>query len=162
MIAAGGGRVVTVSSAFGLMATPYYSAYSSSKFAIRGFSDSLRQELALADQPVAVTCVYPGGVRTPIVRNGMFGRGQDTARIIRDFEENIARTDPPQAATAILRGVERGRDTVLVGADARLVAAFVWAAGLTYPGLLTRLIPWVLRLRAIRWRPHLRDGDRHG
>jgi NADP-dependent 3-hydroxy acid dehydrogenase YdfG len=70
MVAAGRGHLVTFSSGLGLVAAPRHSAYSASKFAVRGFTESLRQEMVLDGHPVSVTCVFPGGVRTPIMRNG--------------------------------------------------------------------------------------------
>jgi len=141
VIASGGGHIVTVSSALGLMATPYYSAYSASKFAVRGFSESLQQEMALGGHRVYVSCVYPGGVRTPIVRTGRFAPGEDAAATIASFEAKIARTEPEAAAATILRGVQRRQPRILVGADARLVAALVRVAGSAYPALL----PWLGR-----------------
>lgn len=141
LITAEGGHVVVVSSAFGLMAAPNYAAYSASKFAVRGFSDALRQELALAGRPVSVTCVYPGGVRTPIVRNGRFAPGEDSAGIIDAFERRIARTEAKDAAAAILRGVERRRPRVLVGPDARLASLLTRVVPNAYPAL----VPWLAR-----------------
>jgi short-subunit dehydrogenase len=130
------GRVVTFSSAFGLMATPKYSAYNASKFAVRGFSESLRQELAESGSDVSVTCVYPGGVRTPIVRNGLFALNENRDSIVKVFEKRVARTEPEQAAETILRGVERRRARVLVGTDARVVSAFVRVVGAYYQDLM--------------------------
>jgi NAD(P)-dependent dehydrogenase (short-subunit alcohol dehydrogenase family) len=138
LIAAGPGRLVMVSSGFGLMAAPYYSAYSASKFAVRALADSVRQEMALAGHRVVVTCVYPGGVRTPIMRNGRYATGVSRDAVVDGFDRRMARTTPEDAATVILRGVARGRPRVLVGRDAVAVSAFVHAAGATYPGLLAR------------------------
>ncbi|MET9634774.1 SDR family NAD(P)-dependent oxidoreductase, partial [Lentzea sp. NPDC006480] len=120
-----GARVVTFSSAYGLMAMPKYSAYNASKFAVRGFSESLRQELAESGSDVSVTCVYPGGVRTPIVRNGLYAAGEPRDAVVRRFEKKVARTEPAEAALTVLRGVERRRARVLVGSDARAVSALV-------------------------------------
>lgn len=130
------GHIVTFSSAFGLIATPKFSAYNSSKFAVRGFTESLRQEMALAGHPVSVTCVYPGGVRTSIVRNGLFAASENPDAATTNFETRVARTEPKQAAVIILRGVERRRARVLVGSDARLVAAFAHVAGAFYQNLM--------------------------
>jgi short-subunit dehydrogenase len=143
MIAGGGGRVVTVSSAFGLMAAPGYSAYCASKFAVRGFTESLRQEMVARGRPVRVHCVCPGGVRTPIVRHGTFAAGVDAESAADRFEHRIARLAPEQAAEAILRGLRRDRARVLVGADARLAAVTVRALGSSYQRLLPALLRWV-------------------
>ncbi|WP_158102759.1 SDR family NAD(P)-dependent oxidoreductase [Lentzea kentuckyensis] len=121
------GRIVTFSSAFGLLAIPRYSAYNSSKFAVRGFSESLRQELTSTQ--VSVTCVFPGGVRTSIVRNGLFAAGEHRDAVIRGFEKRVARTDPEEAAAIVLKGAERRRARVFVGNDARLVAILARLAG---------------------------------
>lgn len=130
------GRIVTFSSALGLAATCKHSAYTASKFAVRGFSESLRQEMSLAGHGVSVTCVYPGGVRTPIVRNGLFAANENSQAAVRHFETRVARTTPEQAAMIVLRGVERRRARVLVGSDARLVSAFVRVVGDRYQDLV--------------------------
>ena len=141
LISSGGGHIVTFSSGFGLMAAPHYSAYNASKFAVRGFSEALRQEMALDGHPVSVTCVYPGGIRTPIMGNGTFAEGEDAAEITAMFDAKIARMQADRAAAIILRGVARRRPQLLVGADAHAVSLFVHAAGSTYQGLL----PWLGR-----------------
>ncbi|GGN24028.1 putative oxidoreductase SadH [Lentzea pudingi] len=146
-----GGRIVTFSSAFGLVATSKYTAYNSSKFAVRGFSEALRQELAAAGSDVSVTCVFPGGVRTSIVRNGLFAAGENRKAVIRGFEKQVARTDPEKAAVTILSGAERRRARVFVGTDARLVAVLARLLGGHYQDLL----PALERLRG-RMRPRRR------
>ena len=130
------GRVVTFSSAFGLVATPKYTAYNSSKFAVRGFSESLRQELAAAGSGVSVTCVFPGGVRTSIVRNGLFAAAENRDAVIRGFEKRVARTEPDEAARIVLSGAGHRRARVFVGADARLVALVARLVGGHYQDLL--------------------------
>jgi short-subunit dehydrogenase len=139
IIASGRGHIVTVSSAFGLMAAPRYSAYCASKFAVRGFSEALRQELALGDHPVRVSCAYPGGVRTQIVRRGRFAAGVDAEAVSERFDRQIARTTPATAATLILRGVQKGKAQILVGADARLVSALLRVTGASYQRILPRI-----------------------
>lgn len=146
IVLSAGGRVVTFSSAFGLMATSKYSAYNSSKFAVRGFSESLRQELSESGCDVSVTCVYPGGVRTPIVRNGLFAANEDRDAVVRRFEKRVARTEPESAAMIVLRGVERRRARVLVGSDARVVSALVHVMG----GYYQDLVPAIGRLLSRR------------
>jgi short-subunit dehydrogenase len=146
LIASGAGRLVTVSSAFGLIGVSHYSTYSTAKFGVRGFSEALRQELVADGHPVSVTCVVPGGVRTPIMRNGTYAAGEDRAAVAEAFDRRIARTDPGQAAEVILRGVDRRRAQVLVGPDARLVSALVRLLGSSYQNVL----PFLLRSRLIR------------
>lgn len=141
MAAAGRGHVVTFSSGFGLIAAPHYSAYNSSKFAVRGFSESLRQEMAVDGHRISVTCVYPGGVRTPIMRSGRFAAGEDPEAVIRRFDTKVARMDADKAAAIILRGVEQRRAQVLVGTDARVASWVARGAGASYQSLL----PWAMR-----------------
>jgi NAD(P)-dependent dehydrogenase (short-subunit alcohol dehydrogenase family) len=141
VIASGGGHVVNVSSAFGLIAAPHYSAYNTSKFAVRGFSESLRQEMAFDGHPVSVTWVYPGGVRTPIMRNGRFAGDEDAGAVTARFDTKVARMGPDKAASIILRGVARRRAQVLVGADAHLASLLARTAGSGYQGLM----PWLGR-----------------
>lgn len=133
------GHVVNVSSAFGLMAAPSYSAYNAAKFAVRGFTESLRQEMALGGHPVKVTCVHPGGIRTTIARTAGYAAGLDAAELADSFERRIARTDPDAAAHTILRGVERGSARVLVGADARVVDVLTRILGSRYLAILPAL-----------------------
>lgn len=134
------GHVVLFSSGFGLLAMPSWSAYSASKFGVRGFAEGLAQELRMDKRRVRVTCVYPGVVRTPIIRNGTFSEGEDPAARAGGFDR-LARTEPEQAAEVILRRVRWGRARALVGADARAAWLVERALGGTYQ----RLIPWVAR-----------------
>jgi short-subunit dehydrogenase len=138
LISSGRGHLVTFSSGFGLMAAPYYSAYSASKFAVRGFSEALRQETARGRRPVTVTCVYPGRIRTSIMRSGSYAEGVNAAAVAAAFDR-AARMGPDQAAAVILRGVARRRAQVLVGADARAVSALVRLTGARYQDLLPML-----------------------
>jgi short-subunit dehydrogenase len=92
--------------------------YDASKFAVRGFTEALRAELRATKQPVKVTCVHPGGVRTRIVEHATSSPGEHMPETERRFNL-IAVTTPDGAARAILRGVQLGRGRVLVGPDAR-------------------------------------------
>jgi short-subunit dehydrogenase len=124
LIAAGEGHIVNVSSVFGLFAQPGMSAYNSSKFAVRGFTESLRQELDLERNGVSATCVHPGGVKTNIAASGRVSdsisnvTGGDADASRQKFEK-LLRTTPEDAARAILNGVRRNARRVLIGADAR-------------------------------------------
>jgi NADP-dependent 3-hydroxy acid dehydrogenase YdfG len=130
LLAQGHGAIVNTSSVFGLMGFPTQSAYCASKFAVRGFTESLRHELR--ETGVRAIAVHPGGIKTRIVDNARFhvddrgGTDFDQAR--REFLK-IAPTSPEKAAATIVRGVERGRDRILVGPDAAVIS------------LLTRLAP---------------------
>lgn len=70
LVASGDGHIVNISSVFGLFAVPTQSAYNAAKFAVRGFTEALRQEMVNNKRPVKVTCVHPGGIKTNIARNG--------------------------------------------------------------------------------------------
>jgi butyryl-CoA dehydrogenase len=123
--AAGEGHVVNLSSVFGLISVPSQSAYNASKFAVRGFTDALRMELAIEGSGVSCTTVHPGGVRTAIARNARMD-GSVTAlagdpESARDGFDRVAITSPERAARQILAAVERDRRRVLVGPDAAVI-----------------------------------------
>jgi hypothetical protein len=132
LIASGAGHVVNISSLFGLLAVPGQSAYNAAKFAVRGFTEALRQEMLLAGHPVRVTCVHPGGVRTAIARNAGRGVGYEDGAAMERFERTMLRMPPERAAEVILRGVERDRPRVLVGNDAKVLDALVRLLGSAY------------------------------
>lgn len=119
----GDGHIINVSSVFGLFAQPSQSGYNASKFAVRGFTESLRQELDLMDCGVSATCVHPGGIKTNIARdariNNSMGEllGQDADKSRRQFEKAFT-TTAEQAAKTILTGVRRDSRRVLIGMDA--------------------------------------------
>ncbi|GAA14896.1 SDR family NAD(P)-dependent oxidoreductase [Gordonia alkanivorans] len=140
LIASGDGHLVNVSSVFGLMGIPSQSAYNAAKFAVRGFTESLRQEMIIAGHNVGVTCVHPGGIKTNIVVNGRgAGRSPDEiAEAGRQFEK-IAFTKPDSAATAILKGVRRNAPRVLIGPDARLFDLIPRVIGPRYEDIAARL-----------------------
>ncbi|NMN97581.1 SDR family NAD(P)-dependent oxidoreductase [Antrihabitans stalactiti] len=119
LIESGDGHVVNVSSVFGLMAIPSQSAYNAAKFAVRGFTEALRQEMRIGRHPVGVTCVHPGGIKTNIARNarGVEAIG-DLGKMVEHFDR-IALTTPERAASAILKGVRHNKPRVLIGPDAR-------------------------------------------
>jgi len=131
-----GSHLVNVSSLYGLIAPPGQSAYSASKFALRGLSEVLRAELL--ESGVGVTTVHPGGIRTRIAESAEIGVGVPAADI--EPQQRIFAallTYPPEkAAREILDGVERRRGRVLIAASAKL------------PDVLARLLP-VSHLRVI-------------
>jgi short-subunit dehydrogenase len=137
----GDGHIVTTSSLFGLLASPTQGTYNSSKFAVRGFAEALRQELDLAPCGVSAACVHPGGICTHIARvakmAGSMDRttgGQAEAPRSR-FEKMPNVTTAEGAARQILKAVERKPRRVLVGPDAKLMDLFVRLLGSWYqPG----------------------------
>ncbi|MDJ0392641.1 SDR family NAD(P)-dependent oxidoreductase [Rhodococcus sp. G-MC3] len=126
LIEAGEGHIINTSSVFGLQAQPGVSAYNTSKFAVRGFTEALRQELDLLDDGVSATCVHPGGIRTEIVRSARVGDGleeifgQGGAQVM-DLFDTMLLTSADRAAAVILKGVRRDARRVLIGADAHLL-----------------------------------------
>lgn len=120
------GHIVNVSSVFGLIGIPTQSAYNAAKFAVRGFTESLRQELEIEGGNVSCTCVHPGGIKTNIARNARMRDvskvtgSSDTAKMTADFEK-MFRTSPEDAARAIIKGVRGNRRRVLIGADAQMI-----------------------------------------
>jgi NAD(P)-dependent dehydrogenase (short-subunit alcohol dehydrogenase family) len=117
LIASGEGHVVNVSSVFGLIGVPSQSAYNATKFAVRGFTEALRQEMLTGGHRVGVSCVHPGGVKTAIARSGRYAPDVDSKELAERFEQ-VARTTPESAARTILKGVQRNRPRILVGPDA--------------------------------------------
>lgn len=115
-------HVVNLSSVFGLIAIPTQAAYNSSKFAVRGFTEALRQELA--DTSVRVTSVHPGGIKTNIVRNGRHYQdptgNANRDQVASEFEK-VARTTAEQAADQIVNAVLREKPRLLIGLDAVLI-----------------------------------------
>ena len=139
LIASGDGHVINTSSVFGLFSVPGQAAYNSAKFAVRGFTEALRQEMIIAGHPVKVTSVHPGGVKTAIARNSTTAEGLDAATMAEWFDTKMARTSSERAAEIILDGVAKGKAKVLVGTDAKILDAFVRVSGSGYQRVLTSL-----------------------
>ncbi|WP_099023927.1 SDR family NAD(P)-dependent oxidoreductase [Mycolicibacterium palauense] len=141
LIASGDGHVVNVSSLFGLMGIPGQSAYNAAKFAVRGFTEALRQEMLLSKHPVAVTAVHPGGIKTAIARNSTAAEGLDAQAMAAEFDKKLARTTPERAAEIILDAVRKKKARVLVGPDAKLLDLIVRITGSGYQRLVTLALP---------------------
>jgi len=121
LIASGDGHLVNISSLFGLVSMPGQSMYNAAKYAVRGLSEAVREELLVAGHRVGVTVVHPGGIKTGIARNGRYSAHEDGAETARFFDQNLARMTPERAAEIILKGVETDKARVLVGIDAHAV-----------------------------------------
>lgn len=154
--AAGEGHVVNVSSVYGLTSQPLMSGYNASKFAVRGFTESLRQDLELAGSRVSATCVHPGGIKTNIAKAARVDAsvvaltGRPAAEVTREFELGFF-TTPERAARIIVAGVRRNRRRVLVGPDAHV---YDWLARLM-PTFYQRIFTAVVRMRS---RPYAEDA----
>jgi short-subunit dehydrogenase len=137
LIASGDGYLVNVSSVFGLIGVPSQSAYNAAKFAVRGFTEALRQEMLISRDPVGVSCVHPGGIRTNIARDARSSEDASPAEREKQAQDfaRVARTTPEQAARTILRGVDRRKARILIGADAYVIAAAPRVLGAGYQRL---------------------------
>ena len=111
-------HIVNLSSVFGIIAPAGQVPYAASKFAVRGFTEALRHELQ--GSSIGVSCVHPGGIRTPIARHSRLGAGTSATKREANIArfERLARTSPEAAAARILRGVERRSPRILIGSDA--------------------------------------------
>ena len=135
-------HIVNISSVFGIIAPPGQSAYSASKFAVRGFSESLRHELAMSNSTLRLSVVHPGGVKTNIARKARSGtllRESVSPDELGDRFERLARTTPAAAAQRIVRGIERNEPRILIGADARFLDIIQRLRPSTYWALLARV-----------------------
>ena len=135
------GAIVNTSSVFGLAGIPHQSAYCASKFAVRGFTEALRHELA--GTGVRAVTVHPGGVKTNIARNGRLhsdpkGLGRSRDQIADEFEA-LVRTCPERAAEIIHRGVDAGKARILVGPDAYVFDVLTRLTPTHYWSVLNRL-----------------------
>ncbi|HZA12680.1 SDR family NAD(P)-dependent oxidoreductase [Mycobacterium sp.] len=140
LIESGDGHVINVSSVFGLFSVPGQAAYNAAKFAVRGFTEALRQEMILAGHPVKVTTVHPGGIKTAIARNMTAAEGLDKDDLANTFDKRLAHTSPQRAARIILDGVRKNKARVLVGADAKILDLIVRATGSGYQRIFTPVL----------------------
>jgi short-subunit dehydrogenase len=142
-------HIVNISSIFGIIAPPGQTAYAAAKFAVRGFSESLRHELQTAKSPVKLSVVHPGGVATNIVRNSRTGTGiTDNVRRAESLErfDNAARTTPAAAALRIIQGIEKNQPRILIGNDAIFTDVLQRLRPGTYWALMARIFEKRARL----------------
>ncbi|HBX55893.1 SDR family NAD(P)-dependent oxidoreductase [Pseudomonas sp. UBA2684] len=148
--AAGSGHIVNVSSVFGLFSQPGMSAYNASKFAVRGFTESLRQELDMQACGVSASCVHPGGIKTNIAKTARMNdslssvTGQDADQARQQFNDQLLRTTPEKAAQVIINGVLANKRRILIGPDAYALDGMqrLW------PAFYQRLVTASMRLAA--------------
>jgi NAD(P)-dependent dehydrogenase (short-subunit alcohol dehydrogenase family) len=146
-------HIVNVSSLFGLIGVPTQSAYNAAKFAVRGFTEALCQEMAGTN--LNVSCVLPGGVKTNIVKSGehfdaVDGQSTSTKELSQQFDKT-ARTTPIKAAQVIVRGILNNKKRILIGSDAKFI------------DLIQRLLPShydrILKPISLRQLKRLSGGD---
>lgn len=121
------GMIANISSIFGIITVPMITSYHASKFAVRGFTEALRQDFKYQNKNIDVVCVMPGGIKTNIANAAEVAGNADI-----DFAAHfnkIAMTSPNKAAKIIERGMRQNRFRILIGPDAKLVS------------LLQRLLP---------------------
>ena len=121
----GDGHIINISSLFGLTAQPTQSGYNATKFAVRGFTESLRQELDLENCGVSALCVHPGGIRTNIANSARSNDslktlGMDSDESIKSFNK-LLRCPPEEAARKILQAVQKNKRRLLIGNDAKVL-----------------------------------------
>jgi short-subunit dehydrogenase len=137
-------HIVNISSIFGIVAPPGQSAYSAAKFALRGFSESLRHELIKAGSKVSLTIVHPGGIHTNIARHARIPRGIDAAHARARAEEMTERDLtllPARAAEQISRAIAARAPRLLIGKDAKWIERLQRIFPVSYWRYLTRLSP---------------------
>ena len=135
----GGGHLVNISSVFGIIGVPSQSAYNAAKFAVRGYTEALRQEQHIAATGLHVCCVHPGGVTTNIARSARsFGDEEQHAALADRFEQ-MTRTSPDSAAQQILAAMERRKPRLLIGRDAKIITLISRLFPASYPKVLALL-----------------------
>lgn len=143
--AAGQGHIVNISSVFGLASQPLMSGYNASKFAVRGFTESLRQDLELTDSCVSATSVHPGGIKTNIAKAARMDRsceqatGVDRESATADFERLFINS-PDKAAAMIIQAVQKNKRRVLIGPDAKVFDLLVRLLPSIYQRLFTAAV----------------------
>lgn len=141
LLEAGEGHIVNISSVFGIIAVPGQAAYNAAKFAVRGYTECLREELDLMEAGVSATSVHPGGIKTNIARASRVrgtALGEMSAEEAAQRFEQMARTTPDQAAETILDGVRRDARRVLIGGDAHLIDVVQRTLPTVYQKILVR------------------------
>jgi butyryl-CoA dehydrogenase len=142
--ASGDGHIINVSSVFGLISVPLNGTYNATKFAVRGFTEALRQELEIAKSPVSATSVHPGGIKTNIARSARFDKsageftGQEKGESTAQFEKMFI-TTAAKAALIILKAVENDKRRVLVGPDAHVIDAMQRFLPTGYQRIVSRM-----------------------
>lgn len=139
LIASGEGHVVNISSLFGLVSMPGQSIYNATKYAVRGLSEALREEMLIAGHPVGVTVVHPGGIKTAIARNSRVSAKEDKSKTAELFDKKLARMTPDRAAEIIVAGIEKDQARVLVGIDAHALHWFAKLTGSRYQDVIAKV-----------------------
>jgi NADP-dependent 3-hydroxy acid dehydrogenase YdfG len=146
VIASGDGHIINISSLFGLIAFPGQSAYNAAKFAVRGFTEALRQEMLIAKHPVRVTCVHPGGIKTAVARNATVADDQNAQNFAEFFDKRLAIHSPEMAAETIVEAVRKGHARVVIGWEAKALDLLARLTGSWYQrataAAVSKFVPW--------------------
>lgn len=146
VIASGDGHIVNISSLFGLISVPGQSAYNAAKFAVRGFTEALRQEMIVSKHPVKVTCVHPGGVKTAVVRNATVAENEDHRTLTDFYDKWLLIHSPEMAARTIVNGVADGHGRVVIGLEAKAIDLLARLLGPSYQRVMAvvaaKAFPW--------------------
>ena len=141
----GEGHIINISSVFGLTSQPLMSGYNASKFAVRGFTESLRQDLELTNSNVTTTCIHPGGIKTNIAKSARMCKSVEIVTGIKDgnssasFEKFFMHT-PDTAAKTILKGVKQKARRVLIGVDAKMLDGMARVLPSGYQWVFTNVV----------------------
>ena len=144
------GHIVNISSLFGLISSIEQSAYNSSKFAVRGLTEALRQELDKSGNNVSCTSIHPGGIKTNIARNARLGSGLDQEQVSftkkqMEMFDVLAQTTAASAAQQILNGVIKNKRRVVIGADARFLDVVQRLMPNAYPKVYNKMMKWITK-----------------
>ena len=149
LIASGDGHLVNISSLFGLISMPSQSLYNATKYAVRGMSEALREEMLVAGHPVGVTVVHPGGIKTHIADNSRISGDASRRDTVELFNEKLARMPAERAAEIIARAVLKNQARCLVGIDAHALHHFAKLTGSRYQDVIAAAARRILPARVI-------------
>ena len=137
LIDSGDAHIINISSLFGLVSMPDQGFYNAAKYAVRGFTEALREEMLIDGHRVGVTSVHPGGIKTAVARSARVSAKDDQAATAKLFDEKMARMEPEKAAEIIVtHGLLKRKARVLVGIDAHLIHAFGKFTGSKYQDIV--------------------------
>ncbi|MFE6507767.1 SDR family NAD(P)-dependent oxidoreductase [Nocardioides sp. NPDC057767] len=136
LIESGDAHIVNISSLFGLVSMPDQAFYNAAKYAVRGFTEALREEMLIDGHKVGVTSVHPGGIKTAVARSARVSAKDDQAATAKFFDEKLAKMEPERAAEIIVKGIEKKQARVLVGLDAHVIHNFGKFTGSRYQDLI--------------------------
>jgi hypothetical protein len=148
LIASGDGHVVNLSSLFGLVSMPGQSMYNATKYAVRGMTEAIREEMLIAGHPVGVTAVHPGGIKTAIARNARVAANEDKQATAELFDKKLAKMTPERAAEIIVNGILGDKARVLVGLDAHALHHFAKLTGSRYQDVVAAVSKRVVPAKA--------------